>query len=61
MVKSILENIAVYWLSLSKVLRSILNAIRRMMFEFSYAGNQKEFKFHLVKWEILVSPKDKGG
>ena len=61
MVKSILENIVAYWLSLSKVLRSILNAIRRMMFDFVWASNQQEFKFQLVKWKILASPKDKGG
>jgi hypothetical protein len=34
LVKSVLESISVYWLSLAKIPKSILNMIRRRMFSF---------------------------
>ena len=59
--KLVLENLAVYWLSLSKIPRSILDAIRKKFFVFLWFDSQVQAKYHLAKWEIIVWPKDKGG
>jgi hypothetical protein len=61
LVKSVLENIYVYWLSLEKIPKSILNMIRRQMFSFLWLGNKEIERFHLVNWNRIAKPKKIGG
>jgi hypothetical protein len=56
LVKFVLESIHVYWLSLAKIPKSILNRIRRKMFSFLWT-RKKEKGVHLVNWKRIAKPK----
>ena len=60
LVKSGMENILVYWMSLEKIPKSILNMIRNIIFTFLWSVNQEKRNFHLVSWERLETPKKLG-
>lgn len=61
LVKIVLENILVFWLTLAKIHVSILDDIRRKTFNFLWAGNKEKFSYHLVNWKVLSQPKVCGG
>ena len=46
--KSALENLAIYWLALSRVPKSISNGIRRKIFEFHWSRKIDKTKMFLV-------------
>ena len=50
LVKSMMENIPVYWISLAKIPKFILDKIRRKKFSFLWVGKKENPNFHLVKW-----------
>lgn len=58
---SVLQNITVYWLSLSKIPKTILNGMCKRTFSFIWAGGGYTFKFHLVNWKSLARPRQMGG
>jgi len=60
-VKGVLESIPVYWLSLAKILKSILNNIRKRMFIFMWIGKNIKEGVHLINWRKLAKPKKVGG
>jgi hypothetical protein len=47
LVKSVLENIHVFWLSLAKIPKAILEKIHRRMFSFLWTGNKDKEGIHL--------------
>lgn len=59
--KSVLEGLPVYWMALFKLLKYILNGIRRRIFSFLWSRKKEDDKIHLVGWESLSIPKAKGG
>jgi hypothetical protein len=61
LVKVVLESIDVYWLSLAKIPKSILNTIRIRMFNFLCTGKKIKEGIHLVSWNQLEKPKNMGG
>jgi hypothetical protein len=61
LVKVVLESIHVYWLSLAKIPKSILNIIRRRMFSFMWSGKKVKEGIHLISWEKIAKPKKLGG
>jgi len=61
LVKSLLEGILVYLLSLAHIPSSILKTLRKRMFSFLWFGNVGKEKYHLVRWEALSKPKHLGG
>jgi hypothetical protein len=61
LVKAVLESIPVYWLSLAKIPKSILNIIRRRMFSFMWTGKKLKEGIHLISWENIAKPKKLGG
>ena len=61
LVKSILENIPAYWLSMPRIPSSILDIIRRMIFNFLWSHQKDKEGIHLVRWDILARLKDDGG
>jgi hypothetical protein len=57
LVKSVLEGILVYCLSLAHIPSSILQTIRKRMFSFLWFGNDAKEKFHLARWEAIFKQK----
>jgi len=60
LLKYVLQNISVYWLSLVKVLQKILHKIRQVMFHFLWLGAKEKNEFHMVNWEQIYQPKELG-
>ena len=58
---SMLTNMAIYWLALCKVPKTIINKIRMMTMAFIWSGEVKQSKFHLVRWENIACPMEMGG
>jgi hypothetical protein len=61
LVKAVLESISVYWLSLAKIPKSVLNSIRQRMFSFLWTGKKDKEGMHLISWKRLSKPKKNGG
>jgi hypothetical protein len=61
LIKAVLESLHVYWLSLAKIPKCILNNIRRKMFNFLWTGKKTKEGIHLVSWKKLAKPKKVGG
>jgi hypothetical protein len=61
LLKVVLESQSVYWMSLAIVPRSVLNSIRKLMFNFLWRRNMDSTPIHLCKWEQLSVPKEYGG
>jgi hypothetical protein len=61
LVKAILESQPVYWMSLETISHSILNKIKKLMFNFLWSGNKTARLFHLCRWDTLSRPKKFGG
>jgi hypothetical protein len=61
MVKSVLENLPVYWLTLAKIPVHVLVKIRHHVFHFLWLGNKAKRGIHLSKWDTILSPKSYGG
>jgi len=58
LLKDVLESHSVYWMSLASIPRSVLNSIRKLMYNFLWQRNLDTFPIHLCKWEKLVVPKE---
>ena len=56
LVKSILMSLAVYWLSLARMPGTILNYIRRYIFNFLWGCSQGKHKYPLVDWFTISKP-----
>jgi len=61
LVKSVLESIPVYWLSLFKIPESILCGLRRYVASFLWSGSGRDNKIHLASWGMITRPKLMGG
>ena len=61
LVKLVLESILVYYLSLMKVCKFIVENIRRNLFSFLWFGNKMKVGIHMVKWSMLARTKKVGG
>jgi hypothetical protein len=61
LVKAVLESQSVFWMSMEVIPRTILNKIRKLMFDFLWSGNRDKHQFHLCRWDILSRPKNCGG
>jgi hypothetical protein len=61
LVKSVLEGILVYWLSLSHIPKGILEKIRKKCFSFLWVCKREKEGMPLVKWKKLAKPKEAGG
>jgi hypothetical protein len=61
LVKSVLESILVYWISLAWLPKGTLEKLRRTCFRFLWAGSKEHFVLPWVKWNIMVVPKLLGG
>jgi hypothetical protein len=61
LVKAVLESLAVFWMSLAVVPKSILNKIHSLTYAFLWSGHKEKFHIHLCRWDILARPKSCGG
>jgi len=61
LVKSVLEAIPVYWLSLAWIPKGILETIRRICFRFLWSGKKEEQVTPWVNWKRTATPKGLGG
>jgi hypothetical protein len=61
LLKFVLESQPVYWMSLAVVPRSVLNSMRKLMFNFLWRRNNESNHLHLCKWEHISLPKKFGG
>jgi len=61
LVKSVLEAIPVYWMSLVWIPKGILESYRKACFRFLWSGKKESQVTPWVKWEKIARPKEKGG
>jgi hypothetical protein len=61
LVKSVLEAIPVYWMSLSWIPKGILEAARKLTSKFMWSGKKESHVIPWVRWEKIVVPKALGG
>jgi hypothetical protein len=61
LVKSVLESLPVYWMSLEKIPNKIIILLRRLIFNFLWNSHPGHFRFHLCNWADLSKPRRNGG
>ena len=61
LIKSVLSSIPVYWMGLAPLPASILQKLRRIMFNFLWGSSNNNCKYHLASWKDLSWPKEHGG
>lgn len=61
LVKSMLESIPVYWMSIAHIPKGILHEVRKKLFSFLRSGRKDKERIHLVNWSILSRAKEHGG
>jgi len=61
LVKSVLNSLPLYYLSLFKVPKKVANDIVRLQRKFLWSGNKEGRYMPLVKWEVVMKHKSKGG
>ena len=57
LVKSVLHPISTYLLATLAALKEIMKKIRNMQRDFLWSGNNEKWKWDLVNWEALCTPK----
>lgn len=61
LVKSVLESLAVYWMTLERLPSRTLNLLRRLSFNFLWNDQPGHHRFHLCCWKSLSKPRKAGG
>lgn len=61
LIKSVLSNVPVYFMTLFKCLVSVVNRIENVQRDFLWRGGSSEKNFHLVDWASVCKPKLEGG
>ncbi|KAF5798708.1 hypothetical protein HanRHA438_Chr07g0306431 [Helianthus annuus] len=61
LIKSVLSNLPIYYLSLYKAPVEIVEQIERLMRSFLWGGSNGVNKMHWVSWDIVTSPKSDEG
>jgi hypothetical protein len=57
LVKAVVESIYVYWLSLEKIPKTVINNIRRRMFSFLWSCKKEKEGIHLTNWKKIAKLK----
>jgi hypothetical protein len=55
-----LEAILIYWMSLTFMLKGLLEHIKRISFRFLWSRDKEKREISLVKWQRIVVLKEKG-
>ncbi|XP_022004003.1 uncharacterized protein LOC110901484 [Helianthus annuus] len=61
LIKSVLESLPIYYLSLYKAPKTVIDSIESIMRRFLWAGSSEERKIPWVAWDVISSPKKEGG
>jgi hypothetical protein len=61
LLKVVLSSQAIYWMSLAIVPISVLNILRKMMYNFLWKRTNDSHQMHLCNWEKIIVPKSYGG
>lgn len=61
LIKSALSNLLVYFMSLFRAPKSVINLLDKAIREFLWHSMEGENKFHLVDWSKACLPFDQGG
>ncbi|XP_035840262.1 uncharacterized protein LOC118487486 [Helianthus annuus] len=61
LIKSVLENLPIYYFSLYKSPVAVIDSIEAIMRRFLWAGSNEEKKIPWVAWDVITRPKDEGG
>jgi hypothetical protein len=61
LIKAVLEGLAVYWMTLERIPKKVINSIRRLSSNFLWNGTGRKHSFHLCGWDVLTRPKKTGG
>jgi ribonuclease HI len=61
LVKSVLESLLLYWMSLEKIPNKIHILLRRLIFNFLWNSHPGHYRFHLCNWTELTKPRRYGG
>jgi len=61
LIKTILESIPVYWMTLYKIPKSVLNFLRGLATSYLWSGNNSHDKIHLTRWSVIARPRSMGG
>jgi hypothetical protein len=61
LVKSVLEGLAVYWMTLARIPNKIIILLRSLSFNFLWNDLAGKRRFHLCSWQSLVRPRKAGG
>ena len=60
LIKSVLSSLPIYYLSLYKAPKSVLEKMETTMRRFLWAGSSDDKKIPWVAWDIISTPKEKG-
>lgn len=61
LLKSVLNSFGIFYMSLFKMLESVLDALENLRYRFFWGENESERKISWVKWRPVLNDKDKGG
>jgi hypothetical protein len=61
LVKSVLESLVVYWMTLERIPNKIIIMLRRLSFNFLWNDHAGKRRFHLCSWQSLSRPRRAGG
>jgi ribonuclease HI len=61
LIKAVLEGLAVFWMTLERIPKKIINVLRRLSSNFLWNGLGKKHSLHLCRWDILTKPRKAGG
>lgn len=60
-IKSIIESILIFWLTIVQIPKGILNKIMKFNYRYLWVGNLSLEGIPLVKWYLITKPKLLGG
>lgn len=61
LISSVLDSIPTYIMSMLPIPSKVKNQIDKIRRSFLWKGSYEDHKFHLVKWEKVIMPKQHGG
>jgi hypothetical protein len=61
LLKSTLSSLPTYFMSLFTIPISVVRRIEKLQRNFLWGGMGDEFKYHLVGWDTVCTPKEAGG
>ena len=61
LIKSVLSSLPIYYLSLYKAPKNVIDKMESFMRNFLWAGSSDTKKLHWVSWEVVTMFRDEGG